>query len=66
MAQCEGSTEDQQIEVASVNVGSGGSYDKSLPVGSYHVVAFTYGRTTQEFDDVDTDTELDISFPVGP
>jgi len=62
IAQCEGSTEDQQIEVESVNVGSGGSYDKSLPVGSYHVVAFTYGRTTQEFD-VDTDTALDISFP---
>jgi len=62
IAQCQGSTEDQQIEVESVNVGSGGSYDKSLPAGSYHVVAFTYGRTTQEFD-VDTDTALDISFP---
>jgi len=52
--------------VESVNVGSGGSYDKSLPVGDYDVVAFTYGRTTQEFDDVDTDTELNISFPVEP
>jgi len=65
IAQCEGSAEDQQIEVESVNIASGGSYDKSLPVGSYHVVAFTYGRTTQEFD-VDTGTALDISFPVGP
>jgi hypothetical protein len=62
IAQCEGSAEDQQIEVESVNIASGGSYDKSLPVGSYHVVAFTYGRTSQEFD-VDTDTALDISFP---
>jgi hypothetical protein len=65
IAQCEGSTEDEQIEVESVNVGSGGSYDRSLPVGSYHVVAFTYDRTTQEFD-VDTDTRLDISFPLEP
>lgn len=47
-AQCDPSTsEDQQIEVKSVNVANSGSYSVTLPVGTYQVVASTYGKATQ-------------------
>ncbi len=43
--QCDPSTsEDQQIEVKSVNVANSGSYSVILPEGIYTVVASTYGK----------------------
>lgn len=54
---------DEWVEVASFNVADVGTYSVNLPAGTYRVVASTEGRTTQGFD-VDTDTTLDIDFPV--
>ena len=53
---------DGWVEVASFNVADGGTYSVNLPAGIYRVVASTEGRTTQGFD-VDTNKELDITFP---
>ncbi len=55
---------DEWVELASFNVAHGGTYSVDLPAGTYRVVASTEGRATQGFD-VDTDTTLDINFPVG-
>lgn len=67
LAQCEGSSEEEQIQVKSLNVANGGSFSNiPLPEGTYSVVASTASRTTQKFD-VEimdgTDTRLDITFP---
>ena len=65
-AQCDPSTsEDQQIEVKSVNVANSGSYSVILPVGTYQVVASTYGKATQVLAaEVESgeDTEQNIFF----
>lgn len=68
LAQCEGSSEEEQIQVKSLNVANGGSYNNVLlPEGTYTVVASTFGRTTQEFLGVKitagADTRLDVIFP---
>lgn len=68
LAQCEGSSEEEQIQVKSLNVANGGSYNNVLlPEGTYTVVASTFGRATQELFDVEimagADTELDVIFP---
>ncbi len=63
-AECSGSID--QIEVKSLNVANGGSYDISLPEGTYSVVASTYNKETQVYDDVDivtnTVTTINIVF----
>ncbi len=46
-AQCDPSTSEEQVEVKSVNVANSGSYSVTLPVGTYQVVASTYGKATQ-------------------
>ena len=53
-----------QIEVKSVNVANPGSYGVILPVGTYSVVASTYGRTTHVYPNAvivsaNTDTPLE-------
>jgi hypothetical protein len=68
LAQCEGSSEEEQIQVKSLNVANGGNYNNVLlPEGTYTVVASTFGRTTQEFLGVEitagADTRLDVIFP---
>ena len=62
--QCDPSTsEDQQIEVKSVNVANSGSYGVILPEGIYTVVASTYGRTTQVFKDTVVVSENNTTLP---
>ena len=58
-------SENEEIEVKSLNVANHTKdYSVVLPAGTYHVVASTEGRTTREFVDIDTDTTLEINFPV--
>jgi hypothetical protein len=60
--QCE---EVEQMEVTSLNVAKGGTYSIILPQGTYTVVASTFGRDNEEYDDVQViggDTELIIEF----
>ncbi len=62
---CGGSVGPQMIEVASINVGNGGSYALTLPTGFYQVVASTYDENTQVFDDIEVvsgGTSLDVCF----
>lgn len=56
---------DGEIEVAFVSVAHDGDYTVELAEGTYTVVAFTYGWTTQEHQTTVTDgstTTLDITF----
>jgi hypothetical protein len=46
----EDGTFETPIEVTSVNVLNGESYDVTLPVGLYEEDAFSYGKTTQSFE----------------
>lgn len=39
--------ENVKIEVASINVASGGNFSMTLPVGTYEMVSSTFGRETQ-------------------
>lgn len=53
------------IEVASLNVASGGTYSLSLPVGTYTVISSSAGQTTQSATLVITasaSTTLNVSF----
>jgi hypothetical protein len=52
------------IEVASISVAEGGSYSIILPAGTYDVIAWAEGKTTQVFEDINADTELDIVFNI--
>jgi hypothetical protein len=65
-AQCEGSNEEEIIEVQSLNIANNTQYSLRLPVGAYSAVASTYGKETQTDDNIeittDTETPLDISF----
>jgi len=56
------SAEDKVIEIKSVNVLKDESYSKTLPVGFYDVVAWTYNELTQEETNVEivADTEPTI------
>jgi len=64
--QCEGTIQSELIEVKSINVANGSTYSVSLPIGTYTVVASTYGRTTMTFQNiivVETQEKiLDIAF----
>lgn len=66
MAGCKGSAEYKQIEVKSLNGANSGEYDAILPAGNYDVVVSTYGRTTQEHNNIEVtagfDTQLNITF----
>lgn len=62
--QCNGETKD--IELKSVNVANGGSYEEILPEGTYTVVAWTDGKETQPVDAEITDgfeTVQNFEFP---
>jgi len=64
-AQCEGSIEEEIIEVQSLNIANNTEYSLSLTEGVSSAVASTYGKETQTYDiDIITDTETlsDISF----
>ncbi len=53
------------VEVASENIGDGGTYSEALPAGAYTVVVSTSGKTTQMADvtvTTATTTTLNISF----
>jgi hypothetical protein len=56
-----GGTANVTIEVASVAVANG-DYSITLPAGTYDMVASVTGETTQVFEDISADTELDIIF----
>ncbi len=59
------SSEIKDIELKSVNVLKGGSYNESLPVGDYVVVASTHNETTQSVSEkieAGVDTVLDFVF----
>ncbi len=64
--QCEGAIQSELIEVKSINVGNGSTYSVSLPIGTYTVVASTYGRATSAFQNIivveTPDAILDIVF----
>ena len=64
--QCEGAIQSELIEVKSINVANGYTYSVFLPIGTYTVVASTYGRTTMTFKNIivveTQDTRLDIVF----
>ena len=52
------------VEVKSRNIGSGGVYEESLREGTYEMVVFSEGKTTQTFDLVITSgvtIEQDVS-----
>jgi len=38
------------VQVKSLNIGHGGIYEESLPAGTYEMVVFGEGKTTQTFD----------------
>lgn len=61
---CTDSMSDEQIELISINIASGGNYyNISLPQGvAYTVVASTYGKETQEMIDVYPPEEVNILF----
>lgn len=62
-AGCAGNSEDEEIEITSFNVADGTDYSEGLPLGTmYTVVASTYDKTTQEIDNVDVPTQLNIEF----
>jgi hypothetical protein len=65
-ADCSGDIKD--IELKSVNVANGGSYDEEiLPYGTYTLVAWTYGRTTQsETVNIPGDETQNFVFPLEP
>lgn len=53
------------IEVASINVASGGTYSLSLPTGTYTVISSSSGQTTQSSTLIitaNTSTTLNVSF----
>ena len=54
---------DQQIEVKSLNIANPGSYTVILPEGTYSVVASTYGRATQVFENTVVVFENDTTLP---
>jgi hypothetical protein len=58
LATCDGVSEDQLIEVISLNILdtiNDDTYDITLPDGDYVLVAYTYGRDTKTYD-LDTST----------
>jgi hypothetical protein len=65
-AQCEGSIEEEIIEVQSLNSADNTQYSLRLPVGIYSAVASSYGKETKTDDNIeittDTATPLNISF----
>jgi hypothetical protein len=65
-AQCEGSIEEEIIEVQSLNIADNTQYSLRLPVGIYSAVASSYGKETKTDDNIeittDTATPLNISF----
>jgi len=65
-AQCEDSTEEEIIEVQSLNIADNTQYNLSLSEGTYSVVVSTYGKETKTDDNIkittDTVTPLNISF----
>jgi hypothetical protein len=64
-AQCEGNTEEEIIEVQSLNIAKNTQYSLSLPEGTYSTVASTYSKATQTHGIeilANTQTALDITF----
>ena len=59
--QCSG--EDKDIEIKSVNVLKDESYSKTLPVGFYDVVAWTYNELTQEETNVEIEADTETTIP---
>ena len=59
--QCSG--EDKDIEIKSVNVLKDESYSKTLPVGFYDVVAWTYNEPTQEQTNVEIKADTETPIP---
>lgn len=63
IATCDGASEDQLIEVISLNILDtiyDDTYDITLPEGDYVLVAFTYGRDTETYDLNMTITNQDV------
>jgi hypothetical protein len=60
-----GATEEQELEIKSLNVANTGDYNITYPMGIYTVVVSTYGETTQEHEivvEAGKNTILDITF----
>ena len=51
-ATCAGASDPTIITVKSINVANGGGYEVALPVGTYQIIASTFGQTTQVVDNV--------------
>jgi hypothetical protein len=68
IALCEGGSENETIEVKSLNIANLSSYVVELPTGIYTLVVSTYDEVTQVINLEVTDTEdttLDINFPAS-
>jgi len=51
-AACAGALNPTIITIKSINVANGGGYEVVLPVGTYQIIASTFGKTTQVVDNV--------------
>jgi len=65
-ANCADCDEYEKIEIKAINVVNGSTYETGLPVGTYSLVASSFGYETQKPDDFTItdggDTDVDVTF----